>query len=233
MLLAAGQTTRRDPQPRVGQQRGRQQTPLEPGILLGLDLGDAQLPLGFGGPPALDRVPDHAVQHVPGHLALDQVILGSRPHRLLAQVLARIAGQHDDGRFRLDAQQLPQPLQALRVRQAQVEQHARGIGHQGRGLAQRPGSLHDDRGVHVPQQFLDEQGVAVVVLHEQDGHLLGVGLGGRGLKLSVTCHGDLPRVAAVSASEYPKCCRHTIMHARRFRRRPMGPRRDVAGRQMF
>ena len=136
VLLAAGQAARRHAQPRVGQQRRGQQAALQPRVLLGLDLGHAQFSLGLLGPAPLDRVADHAVQHVPGDLALDQVILSSRPDRLLAQVLVRLSGQHDDGRLRLEPQQLPQSLQALRVRQAEVEQHARGLGDHGGGLAE-------------------------------------------------------------------------------------------------
>ena len=152
----------------------------------------------------LDRVPDHAVQHVPGDLALDQVVLRSGPHRLLAEVLAGLPGQHDDGRLRLDAQQLPQPLQALRVGQAQIEQHAGRVRDQGRGLAEGPGPLHHDRGVHLPQELLDEQGIAVVVFDQQDGHLLVAAGGGRGVKLSVTCHRHLHRGSWRTDVGYPK-----------------------------
>ena len=120
-----------------------------------LDLRDAQLSLGLLGPAPFHRVPDHPVQHVPGNLALDQVVLRSGPHRPLAEMLVRLPGQHDDGGLGLDAQELPQPLQALRVRQAQVEQHAGRLGDQGGGLAERAGPLHHHRGVHVPQQLLD------------------------------------------------------------------------------
>ncbi len=69
--------------------------------------------LGLLGPPPLDRVPDDPVQLVPGDLALDQVILRAGPDRLLPQVLAGLAGQHDDGRLGLLLEQLPEPVQAL------------------------------------------------------------------------------------------------------------------------
>ena len=131
------------------------------------------------------------MQHVPGDLALDQVILRSGPDRLLAQVLVRLPGQHHDGRLRVELQQLPQPLQAAGVRQAQVEQHAGRLGDHGRGLAEGPRAQDDDRRVHVAQQLLHEQRVAVVVLDEQDARLVAVARGSRGVKLSVTCHRNL------------------------------------------
>ncbi len=56
-----------------------------------------------------------------------------------------------------------------------------------------PGAPHHDRGVHFPQELLDEQGVTVVVLDEQDRHLVVAARRGRGVKLSVTCHRNLHR----------------------------------------
>ena len=152
-----------------------------------------QGPLGLLGAPPLDRVPDDPVQHVPGDLALDQVILGAGPDRLLAQVLARLAGQHDDGRLGLELQQLPEPVQALRVRQAEVEQHAGRAGYQVLGLDQGPRAPDDDRGSDLAEQLADEHGVAVVVLDEQDLDLVVAGGSGRGLEFSVTCHRTLHR----------------------------------------
>ena len=111
-------------------------------------------------------------------------------------MLARLAGQHDDGRLRLELQQLPEPVQALRVRQAEVEQHAGRAGYQVLGLGQGPRALHDDRGSDLAQQLADEQGVAVVVLDEQDMDLIVAGGRGRGLEFSVTCHRDLHRWGA-------------------------------------
>ena len=104
--MPAGMAARRHAQPFVGQQRRRQQAAFQPGVLLSQDLRDAELALGFGRATPLDRVPDHTVQHGPGDFALDQVVLRSGPHRLLAEVLAGLPGQHHDGRLGLDAQQL-------------------------------------------------------------------------------------------------------------------------------
>ncbi len=135
-VLAAGPAARRYAQPGVSQQRRREQAALKPGILLGVDLRRVQLPLCFLRTPAFHRVPDHPVQHVPGDVAFDQVVLCSGPDRLFSQVLVGIAGQHDDGRFRLDLEQLPEPVQALRIRQAQVEKDAGRAGHQLPGLTE-------------------------------------------------------------------------------------------------
>ena len=215
VLLTAGQAPRRHAQPRVSQQRRGQQAALQPGVLLGLNLRHPEFPLGFLGPAPLDRVPDHAMQHVPGYLALDQVVLRSGPDRLLAQVLVRLPGQHHDGRLRVDPQQLPQPLQANGVGQAQVEQHAGRLGDHGTGLAEGARTLEDHRGVHLTQQLLHEQRVAVVVLNEQDGRPVRVTGGGCGVKLSVTYHRDLYLCLTWRAAG-AQYSRHSIMPARRM-----------------
>ena len=155
-----------------------------------------QRPLRLLRTPPLDRVPDDPVQHVPGDVALDQVILGAGPNRPLPQVLARLAGQHDDGRLRLELQQLPEPVQALRIRQAEVEKHAGRAGYQVLGLDQGPRAPYDDRGSDLAEQLADEHGVAVVVLDEQDLDLVVAGGRGRGLKFSFTCHRNLHRWGA-------------------------------------
>ena len=158
-----------------------------------------QGPLCLLRAPPLDRVPDDPVQHVPGDLALDQVILGAGPDRLLAEVLARLAGQDDDGRLRLELQQLPEPVQALRIRQAEVQKHAGRAGYQVLGLDQGPCAPDDDRGSDLAEQLADEHGVAVVVLDEQDLDLVVAGGRGRGLEFSVTCHRNLHRCGTQNA----------------------------------
>jgi hypothetical protein len=109
-------------------------------------------------------------------------------------MLTRLAGQHDDGRLRLDRQQLPQPVQPLRVRQPQVEQDAGCSGHQFPGVGQGPRTPHDDRGADLAQQLTDQQGIAVVVLDQQHLHLLAAGSSDRSLAFSVTYHQDLHRL---------------------------------------
>ena len=165
-----------------------------------MDLRHLQGPLRFLRAPPLDRVPDDPVQLVPGDVALDQVVLSPGPDRLLPQVLARLAGQHHDGRLRLELEQLPEPVQALRIRQAQVEEHAGRVGDQGLGLGERPRAPHHDRGSHLAQQLADQQGVAVVVLDEQDLYLIVAGGRGRGLEFSVTCHRNLHRWGELASS---------------------------------
>ena len=127
---------------------------------------------------------------MPGDVALDQVILGAGPDRLLPQVLACLAGQHDNGRLGLEPEQLPEPVQALRIRQAEVEEHAGRAGYQLLGLGQGPRAPHGDRRPHLAQQLADEHGVPVVVLDEQDLDLIVEGGRGRGLEFGVTCHGQ-------------------------------------------
>ena len=108
-------------------------------------------------------------------------------------MLARLAGQDDDGGFRLQLQQLPQPVQPLGVRQAEVEQHASRAGYQVLGLDQGACAPDDDRGSDLAEQLADEHGVAVVVFYKQDLDLIVAGGRGRGLEFSVTCHRNLHR----------------------------------------
>src|SRR5947209_11441219 len=61
---------------------------------------------------------------------------------LFPQVLARLAGEHDDGRIRLELQQLPEPVQPLRIRQAEVEEHASRAGYQVLGLDRKSTRLN-------------------------------------------------------------------------------------------
>jgi hypothetical protein len=71
----------------------------------------------------------------------------------------------------------PQLLQFPGVGQAQVEQHTRHLGQEWLRVAQGPRPAQSDRGRRVQQEFLDQQGIGVIVLDEQ--HLRGAGRGGR------------------------------------------------------
>jgi hypothetical protein len=63
-----------------------------------------------------------------------------------------------------------QAVEALRVGQAQVEQHAFGVGEQTLRLRERAGARQDERRPRLFEQCLDEQGVAVLVLDQEDTH---------------------------------------------------------------
>ncbi len=104
----------------------------------------------------------------PGDVALDQVILRPGPDGLLTEVLVGQAGQDDDGGVRLLPQQLLQAVEAARVGQAQVEQHAGRAAEQLRRLGEQPGPLYLGPDARLAEQFLDQQGITVVVLDEQD-----------------------------------------------------------------
>ncbi len=145
-LLAAGQAAGRYGQPRVGQQRRGQQAPLEPGVLLRVDPRRRELPLRLFRVAALDGVPDHAVQHVAGSFALDQVVLRPGPDRLPAEVFVGYPGEHDDGRLGRPGEQPAKTVQALRIGQAEIQEHAGRAGHQELGLGERPGALQGDGG---------------------------------------------------------------------------------------
>ena len=209
-VLAAGQAARGHAEPRVGQQRRRQQATLKPGIFLGVDLRRVEFPLGLLGPSAFHRIPDHPVQHVPGDLALDQVVLRAGPDRPLPQVLIGLTGQHDDGGIRVELEQFPEAVQAARVRQSQIEQDAGRVGDQGLGLGEGPRPLHDHRGSDFKEQFLYQQGIAVIVLDEQDLNLVMTRGRRRGLEPRVTCQWNPTSVAGcerrmLAFVEIPSC----------------------------
>ena len=71
----------------------------EPGVLPRVDLCLTQLALDLFRAQALDRITDDPVQQCPVDLALDQVILRSRPHCLRPEVLIGHARQHDHGQL--------------------------------------------------------------------------------------------------------------------------------------
>ncbi len=179
-LAAAGAVPGRHGQPRVGQQRRRQQAALQPGVLPRDDLRLAQLLLHLLEPAPFHRVPDDPVQQRPVHLALDQVILRTGTDRLGAEVLVCQPGQHDHGYLGHVLLQPVHPLQLVRVGQVEVEQHAGRRGQQRLRLGDRPHPVEGNRGPRVQQVLLDEQGVPVVVLDEQHLHLAWDNRGSRG-----------------------------------------------------
>lgn len=165
-----------------------QQPAFEPGVLAGLQFGLGAVLVGL---VAFDRVADRAGQQRAVDLALVQVVLRARRDGLHAAVLVVEAGQHDDGGGRHQPEHAPQPVEATRVGQVEIQQHAPrrvgagALGHPLR-LAEVPRTAERDRRVRLGQQLADEVGVAVVVLHEQDDHgrLAGdVADGGLGLAL--------------------------------------------------
>jgi hypothetical protein len=179
---------------RVLQQRGREQAAFEAGPFGGQQLGLPQLALGVLGTAAFDRVPDAAQQQFAVDLALDQVVLRAGRDRGDAFAFVVPAGQHQDrGRVRF-AQQPVQRVQPGRVRQAQVEQHALGVAEQPFGFRQRAGARQHERRVRLFEQRLDEEGVAIVVLHQEDAHCL------RSHRVGLYCYR-----AAGSASDLPGC----------------------------
>jgi hypothetical protein len=178
-LAAAGPVPGRDRQPRVRQQRRRQQAAFQPGVLPRDELCLAQLLLDLLGPAALHRVPDDPAQQLPVHLALDQVVLRTGANRLGAEVLVGQAGEHDHGDLGHVLPQPVHPLQLVRVGQVKVEQHAGRRGQQRFGLGDRPHPVEGHRGTRVQQVLLDEQGIPVVVLDEQHPHVARDGRGSR------------------------------------------------------
>ena len=168
---------------RVGHERLGQQAALQPRVLARLELRDRELLLGQLRAAALDRVAERAREQDAARGALDQVVLRARADRLDAAALVVEAGEHEHGEVGRELAQLVQAVEALRVGQVEVEQDAVEALEPGRGgLAERAPALHVHARARELELLLDDHGVAVVVLDEQDAHPVG-GLpvhGGRG-----------------------------------------------------
>jgi hypothetical protein len=77
------------------------------------------------------------------------------------------AGEHAHGGPVGLPQHVAQAVEAVRVRQAQVEQHTVGVAEPGPRVSHRLRDLHVERGLRLREQLTDEERVARVVLHEQ------------------------------------------------------------------
>ena len=64
------------------------------------------------------------------------------------------------------------PCQALRVRQAEVEQHARRAVNQLPAVGEQPRPLNRDAGARLEKQLLDQKGITVIVFNQQNPNLL-------------------------------------------------------------
>ena len=171
---AARAVVRRERQRRVADQRLGQQPALEAGVLARLELRDRELLLRQLGPAALDRVAQRAGEQRAARRALDEVVLGAGRDRLDPAPLVVEPGQDEHGQPGRQRAQVAQPGEALGVREVEVEQHAVEAGQARAGrLGQRAGARQLDVRVGELQLLLDEQRVAVVVLHEEDAHALG------------------------------------------------------------
>jgi len=151
-------------------QRGGQQSPLQPGVLLRAERADLQLRGSLLDLLALRGVPDSAAEDVWRGLALDQVILGAGRDRGQASALLGQPGEHHHRGARDGGQQLGDRVDPLHIGQVQVEQDAawgRRPGGHVLGLGQRPHPRQ--RGLHaaVREQLLDQQRIARVILDQQ------------------------------------------------------------------
>ena len=119
---------------------------------------------------ALHRVGDRAADRGAVDATLDQVVLRALLHGLDREQLVLKAAQDHDRHVGRGGPQLHQRLEAARVRQREVEQHAVGaLGHQ---LVRASVSVRDvgelELRARLRQQLLHEAGVAGVVLDQQD-----------------------------------------------------------------
>ena len=114
------------------------------------------------------------MQQLPGHFPLDQIVLRASADRLLAEILVLQARQHHDGGIRLLPEQPVEAVEAPRVGQAKVEQHAGSAGYQLPGISEHPHPLHQHASARLVEQFLNKKGVAIVVFNQQNPQLLRV-----------------------------------------------------------
>ena len=151
-------------------QRGGQQGPLQPRVLLRPQRADLQLRGRLLDLLALRGVPDGAAEHIGRGLPLDQVVLGAGRDRGQRGALLGQPGEHHHRGTRRGGQQLGDRVDPLHIGQVQVEQHAargRRPGGHLLGLGQRPHP--GQRGLHaaVREQLLDQQRIPRVILDQQ------------------------------------------------------------------
>ncbi|GAA2771039.1 hypothetical protein GCM10020219_045320 [Nonomuraea dietziae] len=162
------------------QQRHGQQAVLQAGVLPAGQLRLDEPLVGEVGALALDGVADGPGQQAGVDVLLDEEVLGALGHRRDAHVRVVEPGQHEHGDVGRHGQYLAQRLHAVGVGQRQVDEHALDVAVEalsGLGDAARPG----DRGwlLHLLEQLLDQEGVARVILDQQQG---------RHLWQAVCCH---------------------------------------------
>jgi hypothetical protein len=155
----------------AGQQRRGQQPAFQAGGLRRDQplLAQAQ---GAGlGAAALHGVPDRADQDLPVDLALHQVVLrpggdGGDPEVLVVQ-----AGEHAHRGPGVGPQDRVQALQPVGAGQVEVEQDALRTGQQVTrdDLGERGRHRQPQLGLHLGEQLTHQEGVAGIVLDEEDG----------------------------------------------------------------
>jgi hypothetical protein len=158
---------RDDPDAIAGDQRPRQQTSFQTGVLGCQEAGVAQLRRGGCRRLALHRVTDRPSEQVPVDLALDQIVLRATGDRGDRCGLVGHAGQHQDGGFGNGMQHQIDGVQAEAVWQVEIEQHAvdlfgQLIGGFGKGTAPH----HRDVQPGVGEQLLHQKRVGFVVFDE-------------------------------------------------------------------
>jgi hypothetical protein len=166
--VASGAVARGDPDGAVADQRPRRESAFQARDLARLDVCEAQLVLGVCGLTADDRIADGAGELRAVDLALDEVVLGAGVYSRHPRCLVVEPGEHDQGDvWRLRAQPYDR-VDALGVGQLQVEQHTvdAGVEH-AQGVAE-PATAQDARfGKRFAEQVIDDQRIAVVILHQQ------------------------------------------------------------------
>ena len=169
----------------VQQQWGRREAALEAGVLPCPELAGVQLDGGELRSFPLDRVQHRAPQHLRFDPALDQVVLSARSDRRHAEVLVVQPREHHDRQVWVGGLDAFEGGDAVGVGQVEIQQHAVRPGqHQlAFGVCHRLCPDAVDVGGGVSDEFLDQDRVAPVVLHQQDGQpLLSLGANRSGVR---------------------------------------------------
>ncbi len=139
----------------------------------------AFLALGQGPlrPVALDRIPDRSRQHILPHASLHQVILRAGLHRFHGEILVRAPGEHHDGNLRRHPVEPLERLEAMAVRQAEVQQHhVEALRAQARHRFVQPVEMHHGKPPArcVRQLLLHDHRVGGIVLDQQHLDFFGI-----------------------------------------------------------
>ena len=145
-------------------------------IVLGpLSLGEEEADAVSLGPAALDGEVDGLGDAEAVDLALHEVVLGAGTQRGDASLTVVEAGQHDDRQVGRPVAEADDRLDALGVGEPEVDERAVVARGHLEGRADRRHAAKVEALSGVGQQLLDEERIAVIVLHQQEaevGHSL-------------------------------------------------------------
>ncbi len=207
---------RRDPDRVVADQRSRCKPAFQAGDLTRLGLGQAKLLAGLVGLTATDRIANRSRQLIAIHMALDQIVLracldGAGAGRLLAE-----PGEDDQRNPRRLRTKTHDGVKSLSVGKLQIQQQTVDVVLElCERLCECTGAGEPGSGKGAFEQILDEQGIAVVVLDQQNaeviarsGHHLSPRAGQHSRPLPIcarACDHCCEKIVAAYARRIPAC----------------------------